>query len=208
VLRYERPYVAIAQCFSKASTIITFVESNRDALVCFQAVDHHQRSFSFGGAAGLSSLRKRLSDRFDFHQCVGEITKYGRRIFTFAVQPRLGIRRRSVCVVAARLSLKVDVGVTAAGRRPIVGSWLKTLVTRLRFQQRSVDRKMLVAYEIGCSSDVDHGGKKLLTYRFEETYDHDTRECPRFQGGFADFFTGLLALSLRVGPRRAMAPAL
>jgi len=23
---------------------------------------------------------------------------------------------------------------------------------------------MLVAYEIGCSSDIDHGGKKLLTY--------------------------------------------
>lgn len=94
------------------------------------------------------------------HHDVAQVTQRAAGAFTFAREARVGIRDRLVSRVRALLAVKIHgriSGIPIGRRRTRVVLSPKTLLTRVRFQQRPVNREMLLRQQPVRVGDPQHG---------------------------------------------------
>src|SRR5206468_11638475 len=102
------------------------------------------------GGVALAVPGSRCHGRIDeqsrtmLHQHVTQVTEPRLSSDALLIQARIGIRRRLMGVVMPCLAMEIHGRIAAVTRWVLLVTWPKALVTGPRFQQRAVDRKMLV----------------------------------------------------------------
>jgi hypothetical protein len=81
------------------------------------AHDHRLGRFALDGSRRLAELSLHHQTMTVLGQCAADIGELGLLAFALAIEPCLGIGRRSVRIVAARLAMEVTLTVAAARRR-------------------------------------------------------------------------------------------
>ena len=110
-----------------------------------QLAEHHDRGIAFGRAAGRRDRGVDDQAVAILGQQMPEIAELRFAADGFLIQPRVGIGRRLMRVVAPRLPVEIHRRILRiVGRRPVRALRFETLVTRPRLEQRAVDREVLV----------------------------------------------------------------
>ena len=110
VLRNVRRYLAVAEIAHEPARVVAFVRAHRHAILACDPLRHLQRGVAFGGAAALDQFGVHHQAVAIFDQHIPAIGQLGFVAGTLARQPRFRIAGRLVRVIAARLAVKVTVG--------------------------------------------------------------------------------------------------
>jgi hypothetical protein len=147
VQRRVRHHPQMAALLHKPERVIAFVASHRQRLRAGKSFHHDQGCIAFCGPVRLENLRVYDQSVAVLHQQIAAVTQL--RLFpaAFARQQGVGIGLGLMRFVRALLSAEVHRGIARIIRRKrgLALFDLKSLPSRLGFQQRTVHGEMLVA---------------------------------------------------------------
>src|SRR5438046_743384 len=147
VLRYMRSHRRFPEFVDKISRVVVLVSTQRHPpRAAWNPRCHLQRRIPLGRAGRPREPRVHHQPVAVFHQHVAQIAELGFRSPRLLVQHRFRIAGRLMRLIAALLAVKVHRWVAAIifrrGWRRVFA--LKTLLPRPRFDQRSIDREVLL----------------------------------------------------------------
>ena len=144
-------------------------------------VHHPGRRLPFGVPVGARGHRVGDQPVPILDQQVSQVRQPRLRIVRPAIQPRVRVGGRGMCVVLARLPAKV----AAVPARPAAVLPLKTLLTGPRLDERAVDREMLVRHQpLGA---VHHPSKEAASDRLVQQAVAVLRKHRRIPDGLVQF---------------------
>ena len=129
--------------------VVQLVRRHGDAATCQrQLADHGDRRVAFAGAAGVRHRRVDDEAMAILGQQMPEIGQLRLVAGPFLIQPRVGVGRRLMGVVAPHLPVEIHRRILrVVGRRPVRALGFETLVAGPRLEERAVDGEMLVGQQ-------------------------------------------------------------
>src|SRR5262245_16031760 len=167
VLRNVWRHVPGAQIGDAALGVVTLVraESERAEAPFARLVDELRHHISLGGTRCLTELKVHHQPVPILHQCVAGVTQASLFALALLSQHCLRISGALVRCIRATLAMEVDRRIArivrrSAGRRTILAT--EALETSRGFDQRAVDREVLIAQQVSVVSLANHRIKELL----------------------------------------------
>src|SRR6266550_654790 len=164
VLSHVRRHLQVAQLLHKIMRVVVLVTAQRHSTSAADLCSEGQRRVALGGASRRRHASKDRQAITILHQQMAGVAQLRFFAFALATQHGFGISSRLMRFVRPLLAVKVHRRITGIIRRRLV--WLilrlETLQTRGRFQQRAVNREVLIAEQFMSARLVQYPGKELF----------------------------------------------